>query len=56
MTFISNTWDEANFSVMDSIVIDGKPRIHHTAVSVKPAEQEFFFQLLLLFYLRFAAL
>ena len=42
---ISNTWVEANFSVMDSIVIDGKPRIHHTAVSVKPVEQEFFFQI-----------
>ena len=42
---ISNTWVEANFSVMDSIVIDGKPRIHHTAVCVKPVEQEFFFQI-----------
>lgn len=42
---ISDIWVVVNFSVMDSIVIDGKPRIHHTAVSVKPVEQEFFFQI-----------
>ena len=40
---ISDIWVVVNFSVMDSIVIDGKPRIHHTAVSVKPVEQEFVF-------------
>ena len=40
---ISDIWVVVNFSVMDSIVIDGKPCIHHTAVSVKPVEQEFVF-------------